>query len=314
MNKLKINRPVSLLLTVLAIPYMHATAQADSVPSKEIVKLHYFNSNNSLQYLLLESVVKKGKKLEPQAKKAFRLYLDNDQQQNLIADVVTDQTGKARAFIPVALKTSWDSSGTHTFIVVPEAKDNEGTSSEFTITRTSISIDTSSADGVKNISVRVMKNQSGQWIPVNGVEMKIGVERLGGILSAGDDETYTTDSTGTVTTEFKKDSLPGDQHGSFVLVAKVDDNDELGNLIVEKQVPWGVAAKTHTNFFNQRTLWSTRFKTPFWLLFMAYSIVIAVWGTIIYLVFQIIKIKKLGVAGDSRNDQRKSVIQPVNEL
>ena len=60
-----------------------------------------------------------------------------------------------------------------------------------------------------------MKNQSGQWIPVNGVEMKIGVERLGGILSAGDDETYTTDSTGTVTTEFKKDSLPGDQHGGI---------------------------------------------------------------------------------------------------
>ena len=69
--------------------------------------------------------------------------------------------------------------------------------------------------------------------------MKIGVNRMGGNLTAGDEETYTADSTGTVTVEFKRDSLPGDQREKLFLVAKVEDNDQYGNLSVEKTVPWG---------------------------------------------------------------------------
>ena len=87
-----------------------------------------------------------------------------------------------------------------------------------------------------------------------------------------------------------------DMYGNLILVARVEDNDQYGNLLVEKTVFCGVAIKQGKNFSDQRTLWSTRFKTPFWLLFVAYSIVIGVWGTIIYLVFQIVKIKKLGIA------------------
>ena len=295
MNKLKINRARLLLITVLTVPYLNAIAQPDTLPPKEIIKLHYFNDNNRLQYLLLESMLKKGKKLEPIANKPFKLFLDVEQPQNLVANISTDQNGRAKAFIPVELKAMWDSSCTHTFIVASTEKDGAGTSSEFTVTRSKISLDTSSADGVRNISVQVMKEKDGQWVPVKDVEMKIGVQRLGGILSAADDETYTTDSTGTVTTEFKKDSLPGDQHGELLLVAKVDDNDELGSLIIEKKAPWGVVVNSGNNFFDQRTLWSTRFRTPFWLLVMAYSIVIAVWGTIVYLIIQIVRIKKLGI-------------------
>ena len=134
----------------------------------------------------------------------------------------------------------------------------------------------------------------GDWVPAKDVEMKVGVARSGGILSAGDEETYTTDSTGTVNAEFKKDSLPGDQKGNIALVAKVEDNDQYGNLLVEKTVPWGVALKPEKNFFDQRTLWTAQFRTPLWLMFMAYSIVIGVWGTIIYLISQLFKIKKLG--------------------
>jgi hypothetical protein len=64
------------------------------------------------------------------------------------------------------------------------------------------------------------------------------ISRQASILSAGDEETYTTDSTGTVSAEFKKDSLPGDKQGNIVLAAKVEDNDQYGNLLVEKTVRW----------------------------------------------------------------------------
>jgi hypothetical protein len=297
MKHLKKNKP---LLLVLALSVLFSTSvlgQEDSAAAKEIVKLHYYNSNNNLQWLLLESLLKKGKKTEPQQNKVFKIFLDKDQSENLITKVVTDKNGKAKAIIPPQLKTIWDSAAQHTFFAIAEETDKEEqTRSEITVTKSKLSIDTSSAEGIKNISVKVMKYENNSWVPVKDVEMKIGVERSGGILPAGDEESYTTDSTGIATTGFKKINLPGDEQGDFLLIAKVEDNDELGNLIIEKQVQWGIATKQDDGFFNQRTLWSTRFKTPLWLLLMAYSIVIGVWGTIIYLISLLIKIKRTAVS------------------
>ena len=267
-------------------------AQEDSIPAKELVILKYFNSNNRVQYLILENFMKTGRKTEPLKGKVFNIYIDSINAGNLIATVTTDVKGKAKSFLPPSLKAAWETGSIHTFIAV--AAGNEDASTELVITKAKIQIDTASAEGVRSITVQVMKYENNEWVPAGEVEMKAGIQRLGGILSAGSEETYTTDSTGSVTVEFDKDSLPGDQNGNFVLVAKVEDNDLFGNLLVEKTVPWGIALTTDKAFFDQRTLWSTRFKTPYWLLFMAYSIVIGVWATIIYLIMQIIKIKKLG--------------------
>src|ERR1044071_8676360 len=84
-------------------------AQEDSLVPKSVVKLHYFNSNNSLQYLLLESMLKRGKTLTPQKNKAYEIYLDSGVQ-HLVATVTTDESGKAKAFIPPSLKADWEAS------------------------------------------------------------------------------------------------------------------------------------------------------------------------------------------------------------
>jgi hypothetical protein len=165
-----------------------------------------------------------------------------------------------------------------------------------TITKSKIEIDTISDETTKSITVAIKKLENDEWIAVSEVDVKIGVLRSGKILGAGEEEFYTTDSTGITTAEFLRDSLPGDKDGNIVLAAKVDDNDEIGNLIIEKTVPWGVATKTDDDFFKQRTLWSTRYHTPVWLLFMAYSIIIAVWGTLIYLILQLFRVRKLGIS------------------
>ena len=296
MKKMRANKYCLLIFSLLMAFNSVVYAQDEPVKPKEIVTLRYFNNNNSVQYLLVESWLKTGKKLEPQGHKAFQLYLDSNDPANLISNVRTGSDGKAKAIIPVGLKTQWDSASTHTFLVVAEgaAKDDQS-ATEFTITRSKITIDTTNEDGVRNITASVMKSENGSWVPAGSVEMKLGVIRMdNSILSAGEEPTYTTDSTGVATAEFKRDGLPGDLKGNLMLTASVEDNDELGNLIIEKPVNWGVAVKEDKNFFDQRTLWTTRFKTPYWLLAIAYCISIGVWSTILYLVFQLIKLKKLG--------------------
>ena len=292
MKKMK-SYKLSILLVIIYFSLQPNMIMAqDDTTSTPIIKLHYFSINNSMQYLLLESTLKRNKVFTPQKNKTYNLFLDSSNEKTFIAKVLTNEEGKAKAFIPPTLKTAWDAAAQHTFIV----KDgDEEVISDYIITKTKISIDTTTIDSVRSIAVSVMKLKDNEWVPAKDAEMKIGIERQGSILSAGDEETYTTDSTGIVTVELKKNNLPGDAKGNYVLAARIDDNDELGNILIEKTVPWGTVTKVDNTFFNQRTLWTTRFKTPFWLLFIAYSIVIGVWGTIIYLVLQIIKIKKLSV-------------------
>ena len=266
-------------------------AQEDSIKPENVVSLHYFNSNGNVQYLILENLLKNGRIFTPQKNKTYEIYLDSGAQKNLISKVQTNENGLAKAFIPPSLKTVWDASPQHTFIV--KAGDEE-VISDYAINKAKITLDTATVDGVRNITATVMKLDNNEWAPVSEVEMNLGIKRLASILPAGDEATYTTDSTGTVTVELRKDSLPGDQKGNILLAAKVEDNDQLGSLLVEKTVPWGVAVKPDNRFFDQRTLWTTRFRTPFWLLLMAYSMVIGVWGTIIYLITRLVIIKKLG--------------------
>jgi hypothetical protein len=270
-------------------------AQEDSVVAKELVRLKYFNDNNSVQYLLLENSLKTGKKIEPLKDKIFQVYLDSIKAGNLVAEMKTDKTGKAKTFLPVSLKTIWDQTPLHKFIAVPSGKEDI---TELEIAKAKMLMDTASSEEGRSITVQVQKYENGEWLPADEVEMRVGVHRLGGILSANEDATFTTDSSGIIKVDFKRDSLPGDQKGNIVLVAKVEDNDQYGNLVIEKTVPWGVAVKQDDNFFSHRSLWSTRFKTPVWLLIMAYSIVIGVWGTIFYLILQLVKIKKLAKTAD----------------
>jgi hypothetical protein len=250
--------------------------------------------DNSVQYLMVQTVLKNGKKTQPLPRQVVKLFLDSSAAENLIMKTYTDENGKAKVIIPPPLQDKWKSDPRHIFVGVLEATSiEEERTTTLEITKSKIVIDTSTSDGIHSIHVQVMVFENNEWVGAKDVEMKVGIQRLGGILPAGEEETYTTDSTGVITVEMKKDSLPGDEKGNIILAVKVEDNELYGNLLSEKIVPWGKVVKHDTSFFQQRTLWTTRFRTPFWLLFMAYSIVIGVWGTIIYLVYQIVKIKKI---------------------
>lgn len=279
---------IVLLLSIFMPDIVHAQDASDETA---ILKLQYFNINNSVQYLLLESSTKKNKIFTPKKNILYKVYLDSFSNSNLIAEVKTNDEGKAKMFIPPSLKTVWDNSSLHTFIVM---QGDEEVLSDYSITKARIEIDTSTVDSIKNITVKVLKDENGKLIAVPDVEMKVGIKRLGGILSGGDEETYTTDSSGLVTLPFTKINMPGDKFGNIVLTAKIEDNEFLGNIIIEKKAAWGVPTIVSDDFFKRRELWSTRFRSPYWLLFMAYAIVIGVYGTLIYLVFQLVKIIKLG--------------------
>ena len=263
------------------------------------MNLGYYLKNNEVQYLVVNTNTRVDGKFQPFKGVTVNLYLGNDSGDIFINKVITDDKGIAKSFLPVQLKSVWDDLAVHTFKAITDAgKNYDEATADLTITRSKIEIDTGSDESTKNIIVTVKEFKDNAWQPVKDVDVKIGIARLGGILAAGEEEFYTTDSAGSVTATLNKDSLPGDEKGNIMLVARVEDNDQLGNLSVDKIVPWGISKKTDNTFFQLRTLWSTRYRTPTWLLFMAYSIIIGVWGTLFYLILQIFKIRKLATEAD----------------
>ena len=259
-----------------------------------MLNLRHFTENNSLQYLKVKAQEKANNKLQALKDVPVKLYLDSVSGSNLIGQIKTDEAGTGQILIPPTLKTQWSVAPAHKFIAIAKADPKaEETTTELEIAKAKIELDTLNDGGTRSVTAKVFSFNNGAWAPSKGVEVKIGVERLGGSLKIGDEETYTTDSLGQVSGDFKLDSLPAnDAKGNIVLIARVEDNDQFGDLSVEKTVPWGKYYQ-HINTFGKRSLSAARFRAPLWLLFMAYSIVTAVWGVILYLFIQLFRMKRL---------------------
>lgn len=293
--KLLKNKPGFILMTLLFAGII-CDAQ-DSINEKKDLQLNvtYYLPQNNVPYLLVTTKTKVERKFIGVKDLKVNVYLNSTSDSDLIQSFQSNATGEERIYMPSSFKGVWDAASSFTFIAVAAAnKEFDETKGEVQVNKAKIEIDTSRTDETKNVTVNIKALQNGEWVPAKDVELKIAVKRSIGNLPIGDEETYTTDSTGSVTAEFKRDKLLGDSKGNFILVARTEDNETFGNIFAEKNVTWGIAP-TIDNSFNNRSLWATRSKTPIWLLFMASSIVVGVWGTIIYLVSQLFKIKKLGI-------------------
>jgi len=258
------------------------------------IVLSYFTDNNKLPYILVKVKTKVKGRFANVSDIPLKLYLNNDSAGNLIKAVVTNDKGEAAALIPPSLKNQWSSSVKHSFLAAFDGdKKFEPAKADLSVGRAKILIDTAND---KKIVTTVLELKDTSWLPVKGVDVIIAIKRLDAYLNVNETATFTTDSTGQASADFKRDKIPGDTNGNIVIVAKVEDNDQYGNLLIEKTVPWG-AKFISVNSFDKRTLFATSGKAPVWLLLIAGSIVISVWGVLISLVFTLIRIRKLGLRG-----------------
>jgi hypothetical protein len=256
------------------------------------VAINYFVDNNRAQYLMVKVKTKVNGKFQNVGGIGLKLFLDKDSAGTLVGKVITNDDGEASTIIPSSLKKEWKTSVKHTFLASFDGnKKFDPATADLTVGKAKILID-ASAD--KKVTATVLEMKDTAWTPVKGVDVVIAVRRLGGDLSVNETATFATDSTGQATADFKRDSIPGDVKGNITLVAKIVDNDQYGNLSVEKKVQWGSKFDSKGQDFNARTLFATRAKAPVWLIFVSTAIVLAVWITLILLVQNIIKIKKLG--------------------
>src|SRR5688572_30734453 len=216
-----------------------STATKEEKPVAELVlNLRYFQPDNKIHFLQVSTQTKLERKFTPLAGMKGSIYLNDTSAGSLLGKMITDTRGLSRVYIPENFKSIWDSSATVTFIAVMDATAGfESKTTGLQVSKAKLSIDTSTDDETRSITVTVSEFKDSAWVPAKDVELKITVKRLLGNLPVGDEETYTTDSTGTLVAEFTRDSLPGNNKGELILEARIEDNEYYGNLFAEKSVP-----------------------------------------------------------------------------
>ncbi|OQP64221.1 hypothetical protein A3860_19785 [Niastella vici] len=281
----------NIILPVLVVLLVDPLLFAQNATHDLILNPGYFNNNNQVQYLKVNTKAKIDGKFKPVAGIPVSFYISADAPANLLGKAVSDRNGEAVLFIPPAAKDAWNRSSKQSFFVVSAATGlYKSTSSDLDITKSKIKIDTIAG---KKIIATLQELRDSVWVPVKGADIKVAIKRLNADLNVNETPAYTTDSLGTVAADFQRDSLPGDARGNITLIAKVEDNDAYGNITAELTVPWGVPG-IYASDFNRRTLFARRGLAPVWLEITSFSIFFVVWIVLLYLIVQIWKLKKLG--------------------
>ncbi len=145
-------------------------------------------------------------------------------------------------------------------------------------------------DFAKEDSLNVCKvNVVSEGQPVAEVSVKLFVKRLFGLLPVGEES---TDETGVASFEVPND-IPGDASGKLTIIAKIEDDENYENVETEAAVNWGVIKKDDTSIVANRSLAASRENAPIYFIIVSNLIIIGIWGTILYVVLQVFKIKRI---------------------
>lgn len=142
----------------------------------------------------------------------------------------------------------------------------------------------------QNDSMRICKGTvTTDNTPVVGTEVHFYVQRMYSLLPIG--KAIETDENGDAIAEFPLD-LPGDKNGNIIVVAKIEDDETYGNVENQTEVKWGVLVNEENDVWSSRSLSASRDKAPMVLILVSNTIIGAIWITIFYVIYQIVRIRK----------------------
>jgi hypothetical protein len=151
-----------------------------------------------------------------------------------------------------------------------------------------IKLDFSKTDSTKTCTATVLSDSS---LPVKEKEVHLFVKGLYSELEVV--KAVTTDDNGVAVFNFPTD-LPSSNNGMLTLIARIDKDETFGTVEAQSDVKWGAALKNNEGEWGHRSLSASREKAPMFLVVASTLIICFIWGTILYVILQLPKIKKSG--------------------
>lgn len=183
-------------------------------------------------------------------------------------------------------------SGLHEFTFIAKMDSDplyEDAEERITVKDAKISIAYSGVDSIKTATATLYIWKDTSFVPLPGAELKLCIKRTFNFLPFGESGA-TTDSTGNISGELPLD-IPGNANGTLTIAARLEEDETYGNVESTKDVPWAVLPRVNPD--RGRTLWSQGDNAPLLLVISSVTIIVIIWGTIIYLISLLVKIKRL---------------------
>lgn len=285
--------------TVLAISitgmfYTVAPAQdqpkATGKSEATIVLSYYKKADMSKTAVAIIKAKNEKGKFVPAKNAKVNFYAVQDKEQKLIQSANTDNKGTATIVLQKNLPLDENQAFT---IVAKIENDNlyENTEEKMHFKEANLTLNLNPQDTNQVVSAKVMvTDKDGKEVPVKGAELKFYVKRMFGNMPAAEDYTVTTDENGLASYKFPK-NIPGDTAGVITVAARMEDNDTFGNVENSSATSWGTPLAIIKDPFP-RAVWGVY--AP-WGIVITLSILFGgVWSTYIFIVAQLIAIKKEG--------------------
>ncbi|MCF6241912.1 MAG: hypothetical protein L3J74_11275 [Bacteroidales bacterium] len=240
----------SILYCALILIMLGSFTMQAQKKSRAYLKFNYFKGNDGSKMLVADLKTKVNRKFRPVQNAEINFYVATDTSDILLGKVKTNDKGRANFIISDKLKVKADTGGVYTYIAKFAGNDTlKAKTSDLQIQDILMDLALKEIDSIKTLTLSAFSiKNNGEKNPLNDVEITFYAKRLFSLLPLGKKQL----SNGTCSLEFPTD-LPGDSAGNVLIFAKIEDNDNFGN--VEKKViaSWGIPVTLNKETYDPFT-------------------------------------------------------------
>jgi hypothetical protein len=204
-----------------------------------------------------------------------------------IGKTITNMQGKSRFKLKDLNSIKPDSSNTYNIDISFAGNDKfSDASKSISFKNANIEAKLVSIDSVYYVTATLIDKSTDSLLV--GESLKVQIQRMFKALPIGE-EFNETDEDGTILVAIPK-GIPG-VDGILAIEVILSESEEFGTVKTIVKAPIGKHVVDESTF-DQRTMWSPRNKTPLFLLIFPNILTFGIWGIIIYLILNLIKINK----------------------
>jgi len=280
---------ISLLIIVCTVCISANQLSANTAAKKERVrmKLYYFKTDTGDRKIQIGLTAGSGKNMHGVKNGEVILTSMLGDSTVTLATLETDTLGVVTLYLAPDLKLPMDEDGKSIIAANYDGDDIYASASgDLEISDIDLEFTFEEEDSVKYLNVQANRiDGEGNKIPVEGLEINIGVQRLYSVLPI---EKVETDEDGSAVLEISND-LPGDAVGLLTFVARIEDNDEFGNVTKSASHEWGNPVSYEIKPLP-RQLWTD--EAPIWMIASVCIILMGAWYHFFLSISKLIKLKK----------------------
>ena len=280
---------ISLLIVVCTVCISANQLSANTAAKSERVrmKLYYFKTDTGDRKIQIGLTAGSGKNMHGVKNGVVILTSMLGDSTVTLATLETDTLGVVTLYLAPDLKLPMDEDGKSIIAANYDGDDVYASASgDLEIADIDLEFTFEEEDSVKYLTVLANRiDAEGNKIPVEGLEINIGIQRLYSVLPI---EKVETDEDGSAVLEISND-LPGDAVGLLTFVARIEDNDEFGNVTKSASHEWGTPVSYEIKPLP-RQLWTD--EAPIWMIASVCIILMGAWYHFFLSISKLIKLKK----------------------